>query len=52
MTRRWLGRGSGAGILVTFALVFASFDSTSSARAAANDPIYSNVWGTDFVGTY
>lgn len=51
-TRRRLGRRSGAGILVAVALVFASFDSTSTARAAANDPISSNVWGINFVGGY
>jgi len=52
MTRRGLGRRGSAGVLVAVALVFASFDSTSTARAAANDPIYSNVWGINFVGTY
>jgi len=52
MTRRGLGRRGSAGVLVAVGLVFASFESTSTARAAANDPIYSNVWGINFVGTY
>lgn len=48
---RYLGRSLLA-LTLAFGIVVGQGPTGPIANAAANDPTYSNVWGTNFVGTY